>query len=497
MQADRRLVEDVQHADERRPDLRREPDALRFAARERRRGPREIEIAEPDVREEAEPCAHFLENLRRDQFFTRRGREVLEECFRFFDGHRRDGRDVLAVDGHGQRLRLQTRALARFARRRRHELFDLFFDVVRRRVAVPPLQVVDDAFELRFVGPRVPALRLVRELLFPVRAVEDRLDEIRRHLVDGRRHLDAPRPHQLLDLLHVVRVHRRILAAAERLRPRDDRAAFDRFRPVRHHLPRVDLDLHAETRTVRTRAVRRVEREESRRELLEREPAIHARERFRERELARRRALALRDDRDDTAREPQRRLDRIGQALADVGLHHEPVDDDLDRVLLLLVEVDLLAQFDRLAVHADAREALLADLLEELRVLALAAANDGREQLDARAFRQLHHLVDDLLARLRADLASAVVAMRVTDAREEQPQVVVDLGDRADRRARIARGRLLIDRDRGREALDVIDVRLLHLAEELARVARERLDVPPLALRIDRIERERRFPRAR
>ena len=65
--------------------------------------------------------------------------------------------------------------------------------------------------------------------------------------------------------------------------------------------------------------------------------------------------------------------------------------------LLLLVEVDLLAQFADHAVDADAREALLADLLEELRVLALAAADDRREQLDARAFGQLHDLIDDLL----------------------------------------------------------------------------------------------------
>ena len=37
VQADRRLVEDVEHADQARPDLRREPDALRLAAGQRRR----------------------------------------------------------------------------------------------------------------------------------------------------------------------------------------------------------------------------------------------------------------------------------------------------------------------------------------------------------------------------------------------------------------------------------------------------------------------------
>jgi hypothetical protein len=75
--------------------------------------------------------------------------------------------------------------------------------------------------------------------------------------------------------------------------------------------------------------------------------------------------------------------------------------------------------------------------------------------------------------------------------------VVVDFGDSSDRRARVLGGRLLLDRDGGREAVDLVDVRLLHHLEELARIGREALDVAALALRIDRVERERRLARAR
>ena len=39
VQPDRRLVEDVEHADEPAPDLRRQPDALRLAAGQRARRP--------------------------------------------------------------------------------------------------------------------------------------------------------------------------------------------------------------------------------------------------------------------------------------------------------------------------------------------------------------------------------------------------------------------------------------------------------------------------
>ena len=65
VQPDRRLVEDVEHADEARADLRREPDALRLAAGERLGRAAEREVVEPDVDEEAQPLAHFLEDRAR------------------------------------------------------------------------------------------------------------------------------------------------------------------------------------------------------------------------------------------------------------------------------------------------------------------------------------------------------------------------------------------------------------------------------------------------
>src|SRR5207237_352942 len=53
----------------------------------------------------------------------------------------------------------------------------------------------------------------------------------------------------------------------------------------------------------------------------------------------------------------------------------------------------------------------------------------------------------------------------------------------------------LFNSDSGRKSLDKIDVRLLHLVEELARVSRERLDIFALALGVNRVEGKRRFPR--
>ena len=84
----------------------------------------------------------------------------------------------------------------------------------------------------------------------------------------------------------------------------------------------------------------------------------------------------------------------------------------------------------------------------------------------------------------------------MADARKEQSEVVVDLRDRADGRARVVARRLLVDRDGRREAVDLVDVRLVHLAEELARVRRERLDVAALALGVDGVEGKARLARA-
>src|SRR5205085_8663903 len=87
--------------------------------------------------------------------------------------------------------------------------------------------------------------------------------------------------------------------------------------------------------------------------------------------------------------------------------------------------------------------------------------------------------------------------VRRAGAREQQAQVVVDLRDRSDGGARIVAGGLLLDGDRGRQAVDGIDVGLFHEAEELARIGRERLDVSALALGVDGVEREGRFAGAR
>ncbi len=212
------------------------------------------------------------------------------------------------------------------------------------------------------------------------------------------------------------------------------------------------------------------------------------------------RALVGEVDEHETIRQAQRRLDRVGHA-ARIGswaalvllrsvAHDETVDDDVDAVLVLLVEADLLVQLAQVAVNPHAHEARLLRAGQHLLVLALPVAHEWRHDHEPGPVRQVVEPIDDLLHRLPLDLATADGAMHAPDAREEEAQVVIDLGDRADGRARVLGRALLVDADRRREPVDLVDVGLLHLPQELAGIGRQRLDVAALPFGIDRVERQ-------
>ena len=129
-------------------------------------------------------------------------------------------------------------------------------------------------------------------------------------------------------------------------------------------------------------------------------------------------------------------------------------------------------------------------------MLALFAANDRREQLHARLFFERHQAVNDLVDGLLMNLLAAFRAVRRADTRPEQTHIVVDLRDRADRRARVLRGGFLVDGDGRGQTVDVVHVRLVHLPEELPRVARQRLDIAALSLGVNGVERQRGLARA-
>src|SRR5690606_19340590 len=77
---DRWFVEHVKHPGKAGADLRRKPDTLAFAARERARIARQRQVIEPDIVEKTQPLANFLQDANGDLIllFIERRRQFLK-----------------------------------------------------------------------------------------------------------------------------------------------------------------------------------------------------------------------------------------------------------------------------------------------------------------------------------------------------------------------------------------------------------------------------------
>ena len=188
VQADRRLVEHIEHAGQARADLRGEPDALALAARQRAGAAREREIIEPDIDEKGEPVANFLQDAHGD--LVALGVELLgharEPVGRGAHGKLADLADVAAVDLHRERLGLQPVALAGRAGRRRHEAPDLLARPFAFGFEKAALEIADDAFErlLDVVGAQAVVVGELHRLF--AGAVEQDLLDRGRQRIEGR-----------------------------------------------------------------------------------------------------------------------------------------------------------------------------------------------------------------------------------------------------------------------------------------------------------------------
>ncbi len=157
-------------------------------------------------------------------------------------------------------------------------------------------------------------------------------------------------------------------------------------------------------------------------------------------------------------------------------------------MLLVLRQLGQILHLAHLAVHAQPHEALRAQLVKQLHLLALALHHDGRQDHHLRVLRQRQHGIHHLPNRLRLQHDVMLRTIRVARAREQQTQVVVNFGDRTHSRTRVMRSGLLLDGDGGGEPLDQIDIGLLHQLQELPRIGGERFNIAPLPLGIQRIE---------
>src|SRR6202162_3528660 len=301
VQPDGRLVEHVEHAHELRADLGGEADALRLAARQRRRAARKVQVPDADVREKPETVPDLLQDLPGDLALSRGQLQLFEERDRVGDGLGGDLVDRSAADLDRERLRLQAPPRARRTGLGRHVRFELRAVLRVFRLAVAALEHRDEPLEGG--APVVlPLLRHVRELdLVLPRSVKDDLSRRPWQFPEG---LVEPELVMLCEHGHLpgapvcrTGLHDRDGAVGDGLLRRNDEAL------------RVRLQDRAEARALGTRPVRRVERKEARSDLGQRGPAVGARVVGGEDLLG---AVRHRD-RDEASRDARRGLDGGGQ----------------------------------------------------------------------------------------------------------------------------------------------------------------------------------------
>ena len=487
VQPDGRLVQDVEHPYQAGADLRGQTDPLRLATRQRARATREREIPHPHVDEEFEARADLGHGPLGDERLGVGQFNRLQEAQRTFDGVLGEVVDVGATHGDGQRRGLEPGAIARVARRGRHVLLDAVAYQVAAALGVAAPHLRDDALEPGAARvPAAAALAQVEPLGLALRAAQQHLLVVLRQVLPPHVHGDVP--------VGACRPKQQVVEVGGAVGPRQDGAALKGLLGVDHQFG-VNLGHEAQTGALLAGALRRVEREDARRQFGQRRAVLGARELLAVGPGALVAAHLLQAH--QPVGEARGRLEALGEATPKIAAHHQAVNHHLHRVALVLLERRHLVNAVHLAIHAHAGKALVADVLDDVLLLALALAHHRRQHHEARALVERQHPVGDLLHALPGDLHPALGAVRNTDARVEHAQVVVDLGDGGNRRPRVAAGGLLVDRDGRGQPLDVVHVGLVHLPQELPGVRGEALHVAALPLGVQRVEREARLAAAR
>ena len=119
VQADRRLVQHIEHAGQARADLAGQADALALAAGQGAGAARQVQVVEADVDQEPQPVVDLLQDPPGDLHLLvgELGLQALEPVPGVLDGQAETSADVLAGDLHRQGLGLQAIAVAGLARR--------------------------------------------------------------------------------------------------------------------------------------------------------------------------------------------------------------------------------------------------------------------------------------------------------------------------------------------------------------------------------------------
>ena len=278
------------------------------------------------------------------------------------------------------------------------------------------------------------------------------------------------------------------LAALTDLPQRDDGPVGDGLGAVRDD--RIDIHVHdgAEALAMRAVALRRVEGERVRLRLLEGGPRHRVHQVLGE--MLQHARLQVHHGHRPLAG-GKRLRDGVSHPLVVPGPWFEAVHDKFDEMGFIAVQGLYTLQFEDLSVDTDLRVTTLPELVEQLAVMALSTPHERRKQVTLAVAIGCEDEVHDLAVSVTHHLLAGLRRDGARAFRVQQTEEVVDLRDGAHGGTGVVSGGLLLDGDDRAQAADLLHFGLFEDAHEMLRVRGQRVHVPPLALRIDRIECQR------
>ena len=310
MEADRGLVEHIEHAAQLGADLRGQPYALRLSARQRGRRALQAQVVQPHRREKLQPPPDFIQHPAGDLRLAVVEFPAAHGYQRAGDRQRRELRDGKVLHAHGQAGGPQPLAPAGRTFHRRH--------VLREPLAIGLRGLLVKLAQ----GPQNP--------LEPGAAFEQQRARRFGKLLERFLQVDARPLREFLEPL----LHRPGIGA------RTETAVEQRLGGVHHHLGRVESPRAAQPVAFLAGAVGAVERKRARLQLRNAGAALGAGQFLRIQPLL---AVHHRDQ-----HQPVGQLgggvDRGLQALFDSRLHQQPVYHHFDGVIPALVEHDVFVE---------------------------------------------------------------------------------------------------------------------------------------------------------
>ena len=391
--------------------------------------------------------------------------------------------NINAADGNCEADGRKPLSMTGIARNGAHVILNFITDPTALGIVKTSLQIVYDTFEFRFVSAVTEAVVTLDADFLPFCAVKQDVNDVWRQFFNRRI------KRKMVMLCKPFHVHGGNGVTLHGPSAGFQAAAADGKRLVRQNALRVDFHKNAEARALGAGAERAVKRKHARGQFFYADPVLRAGV------ILRKKMILTADDvyNRQAAGKRRRRFNRIRQARTDIRMNDEAVNDNFNRMLLVLFQTDGFRKVVKGSVDAHTNKAAPPGRVKFFDVFPFSGPHNRRENENFCFPGQGKDLVDNLVDRLLPDFPAANGAVRNADARVKQTEVIVNFGHGANGGTRVFRRCFLVDGNGGRQPVDVVHIGLVDLAEELAGIGGERLHVAPLALRVNGVKRKRRF----